>query len=480
MLSRTLTKALPRLSSNPLSAIRRYFSDEKEFRARCPEGVTPADNFGTMALHAGQEPDPIHGSRVPPIYMNTGFIFKDAQDAASKFALQAFGPIYTRIGNPTNDALEKKVAALEGGMAALCVASGHGAQMTAFSNLLNSGDNFISTNKLYGGSYTQFTRQFKQFGWEVRMKDQDDFEGIAAAIDSNTKAIYCESIANPGGIITDVEALSSIAKSAGIPLIVDNTTASPYLIRPFEWGADVVIHSATKFLGGHGNALGGVIVEKGDFDWLADSEKFPIIATPCESYHGLNFAEVFGKDGPVAEMFGTKGKTGMAFAIAARALGLRDMGACISPMNTFLIQMGIETLHVRMERHCANATALAEFLNQHPKIEWVKYAGLESDPGYKLHQKYCPKGAGSLFTFGVKGGYEAAKTVVDSVQMFSLVANLGDTRSLIAHPASMMHSQLGDEAKKTLGAPPDCVRVSVGIEEIEDIIADMDLALSKL
>jgi len=294
----------------------------------------------------------------------------------------------------------------------------------------------------YGGTVTQFTHTFKKLGWEARLCGHDDFEGIEALIDGNTKAIYCESIANPGGIITDLEKISEIAQRHGLPLIVDNTTASPYLIRPFEHGADVVVHSATKFLGGHGNALGGLIVEKGTFDWVAHAEKFPHIGTPCEAYHGLNFAEVFGKDGPVAEMFGTKGQTGMAFAIASRALGLRDIGACISPFNAFLINMGIETLPLRMEKHCENALAVATFLENHPKVDSITYAGLQSSKEYELAKKYCPKGAGSLFAFNVKGGYDAAVRVVNAVGMLSLVANLGDTRSLVAHPASMMHSQV--------------------------------------
>jgi O-acetylhomoserine (thiol)-lyase len=406
--------------------------------------------------------------------MSTGFVFKNSDDAAAKFALQAFGPIYTRITNPTSEALEKKIAALEGGSAAVAVSCGHAAQLLAFSNILQPGDHFIATDKLYGGTYTQFGRQFKQFGWEVSFCGVEDFEGIEKSITPKTKALYCEAVANPGGLVVDLEKLADIAHRHGVPLIVDNTTATPYLVRPFEHGADVIVHSATKALGGHGNAMGGFVVEKGDFDW--GSGKFPIISEPCDSYHGVKLYETFGKDGPVADMLGTKGKTGISFAIAARVLGLRDMGMCISPFNAFLISMGMETLPLRMQKHCDNALAVAQFLEKHEAVSWVRYAGL-GGPNYDLHQKYCPKGAGSLFTFGLKGGYAAGKKLVDSVKMISLVANLGDSRSLIAHPASMMHSQLTDEQREAAGANSDTIRLSIGIEDAEDIISDLRLAL---
>lgn len=448
-----------------------------EFGGRLPDKATPATSFTTMCLYAGQEPDPTTGTRVTPIHQNTGFVFKNTDDAAAKFALQEFGPIYTRIGNPTCDALEKKIAMLEGGMAALSVSSGHAAQMTCFTNLLNAGDNFIATKQLYGGSVTQFQRQFKQFGWEARFFDCDDYEGMRQAIDENTKAIYCESICNPGGVITDLCVLAQLAHSAGLPLIVDNTTATPYLCRPFEYGADIVLHSATKYLSGHGNALCGFIVEKGDFDW-SQGGKFPTLSTPCDSYHGLNFYEVFGKDGPVAGMFGTKGKTGMAFTVGARALGLRDVGACVSPFNAFLVSMGMETLALRMDRHCSNALQVAQFLQRHPEVAYVTYAGLPNSKYSTLARKYCPKGASGLFTFSCTGGYEKAKNVVNSVKMISLVANLGDTRTLIAHPASMMHSQLSDEQKAAAGADPSILRLSIGIEDVDDIINDLNQALS--
>jgi len=355
------------------------------------------------------------------------------------------------------------------------VSSGHAAQLLAFSNLLQSGDHFVTTDKLYGGSVTQFGRQFKQFGWEVTFCPYDDYDGIEKAFTDKTKALYCEAIANPGGLVVDLKKLAEIAHKKGVPLIVDNTTATPYLVRPFEHGADIIVHSATKGLCGHGNAMGGFIVEKGDFDW--GSGKFPIISEPCDSYHGMKMYEVFGKDGPVADMFGTKGKTGLAFIIAARTLGLRDMGMCISPFNAFLISMGMETLPLRMQKHVDNTLAVAKFLEKHEKVSWVRYGGLSSDKSYNLHQTYCPKGAGALFTFGLKGGYSAGKKLVDSVKMISLVANLGDSRTLIAHPASMMHSQLTEEQRQAAGAETETIRISIGIEDEEDIIADLTQAL---
>merc|ERR1719387_2349053 len=361
-------------------------------------------------------------------------------------------------------------------MAALACASGHAAQLLAFSNLCNAGDNFVSAKQLYGGSVTQFSRQFKQFGWEARFANVDDYAGLEAKIDGKTKAVYCESLCNPGGIITDLEKIAEIAHKHGLPLIVDNTSATPCLIRPFEWGADVVIHSTTKFLNGHGNAMGGVIVEKGDFDWSAGG-KFPILAEPCDSYHGMKFYEVFGKNGPVAEMFGTKGKTGLTFIVAARALGLRDMGACAGPFNTFLTTTGMETLPLRMAKHCSNAQKVAEFLKNHPAVSDVTYVGLPSSPYNKLAKKYCPNGCGSLYTFSLKGGYEAGQKVVNTVKMISLVANLGDSRTLVAHPASMMHRQLGPEEQKAAGASPEVVRLTIGLEDPEDIINDLKQAL---
>eukprot|EP00929_Paragymnodinium_shiwhaense_P014770 TRINITY_DN122731_c0_g1_i1.p1 TRINITY_DN122731_c0_g1~~TRINITY_DN122731_c0_g1_i1.p1 ORF type:complete len:449 (-),score=117.23 TRINITY_DN122731_c0_g1_i1:359-1705(-) len=445
----------------------------KEFGGRCPDDA----GFATRCILGGQEPDPTSGARVTPITMSTAFVFKDSDDAAAKFALQAFGPIYSRIGNPTCDALEKKIASLEGGSNCLTVTCGHSAQMLVFSNLMEPGDNFVSINKLYGGSVTQFSRQFKQFGWEVRFTDEDDYAAMEKAIDDKTKAIYCESICNPGGVMTDIQKVADIAHKHKLPLIVDNTTATPYLCRPFEHGADVIVHSLTKFMGGHGNALGGAIVEKGDFDW--SSPKFPVLSAKCDSYHGMVINDVFGMNGPVAEMLGTKGKAGIAFCIAARTLGLRDMGMCLSPMNAFLISTGMETLPLRMDKHCSNALAVAKFLQSHPKVETVTYAGLEGTKYYDMAKKYCPKGASSLFTVSLKGGYKAGKTLVDSVKMISLVANLGDVRTLIAHPASMMHSQLDEEGQRKAGAGPEVIRLSIGIEDPEDIINDFKQALEK-
>lgn len=363
-------------------------------------------------------------------------------------------------------------------MAALAVSSGHAAQVLAFSNLMNSGDNFVTLNKLYGGSITQFKRQFKQFGWEARFVDIDDYDTMEKLVDDKTKAFYCESLCNPEGAIVDLERVAEIAHKNGLPLIVDNTAASPYLCRPFEHGADVIVHSATKFLGGHGNAMGGFIVEKGDFDWKA-SGKFPILGEACEAYHGMNIYDTFGKDGPVAGMFGTQGKTGLSFIIGARALGLRDIGASQAPMNAFIISMGMETLPLRMERHVSNAQKVAEFLEKHPKVARVAYAGLPSDKTHALMKKYAPKGAGALMTFSMKGGFEQAKKVVNSVEMLSLIANLGDTRSLIAHPASMMHRQLSEEDRAKAGAELETIRLSIGIESVDDIIGDLSQALDK-
>jgi O-acetylhomoserine (thiol)-lyase len=448
-----------------------FLRSEATFGGRCPEDA----GFSTKCLYAGQEPDPVSGARTTPITMSTGFVFQDSDDAAAKFALQAFGPIYTRITNPTSDAVEKKIAALEGGSAALAVSSGHAAQMLCFTNIMMPGDHIVSTDKLYGGTVTQFSRQFAQFGWQVTFVSHDDFAGMEAAITPKTKAIYCEAIANPGGLICDIRKYADIAHKHGLPLIVDNTTATPYLCRPFEHGADVIVHSATKGLCGHGNAMGGFIVEKGDFDW--SSGKYPIISEPCASYHGVKMYETFGKDGPVAEMLGTKGVAGISFIITARVLGLRDVGMCISPFNAFLISMGMETLPLRMQKTAENTLATAKFLSSHPKVSWVRYGGLPGATSNELMKTYCPLGAGGLFTFGLKGGYDAGKYFVDNVKMISLVANLGDSRTLVAHPASMMHSQLTEEQRKAAGAETETIRISIGLEDAKDIIADLKQAI---
>src|ERR1700744_2476552 len=417
--------------------------------------------FGTLSVHAGAQPDPATGARATPIYQTTAYVFEDADHAAALFNLQVFGNIYSRIMNPTNSVLEERVAALEGGRAALAVASGHAAQLIAFHPLMNPGDHFVAARQLYGGSITQFKHSFAKFDWHVTFADCQKPDTFKAAITPKTKALYVESIANPGGIITDLEHIAKIAHDAGVPLIVDNTMATPYLIRPIEWGADIVLHSATKFLGGHGNSMGGVIVDGGKFDW--GSGKFPSLSDPNPSYHGMKMWETFGD---------------MANAIPTRVLGLRDLGPAISPMNSFLIQTGIETLPLRVQKHCDNALAVAKWLKANDKVAWVNYAGLEDSPQYALHQKYCPKGAGSVFTFGLKGGYEAGIKLVNSVKLFSHVANIGDTRSLIIHPASTTHRQLSDEDRARAGAGNDVVRLSIGIEDVADIIADLEQGMA--
>jgi O-acetylhomoserine (thiol)-lyase len=417
--------------------------------------------FNTLSVHAGAQPDPATGARATPIYQTTAFVFEDADQAAALFNLQVFGNIYTRIMNPTTAVLEERVAALENGRAGLACASGHAAQLLAFHTLMGPGDEIVAARQLYGGSVNQLSHGFAKFDWHVRWADGRDPETFRKAITPKTKLVFIESIANPGGIITDIAAIAAIAHEAGVPLIVDNTFGSPYLMRPIEWGADIVVHSATKFLGGHGNSMGGVIVDGGKFDW--GSGKFPSLSEPCPSYHGMKLWETFGD---------------MAFAIACRVLGLRDLGPAISPMNSFLILTGIETLPLRMQRHCDNALAVARWLKADPRIAWVNYAGLEDNDCYALHKKYCPKGAGAVFTFGVKGGYEAGKKLVNGVKLFSHLANVGDTRSLIIHPASTTHRQLSDEDRVKAGAGGDVIRLSIGIEDIADIIADLDQALA--
>ena len=392
--------------------------------------------FATLSIHAGARPDPTTGARITPIYQTTAFVFDDVDHAASLFGLQAFGNIYTRITNPTTAALEERVAALEGAPAALAVASGHAAQAIAFHTLLQPGDEFIASTKLYGGSINQFNHAFKSFGWQVRWADPDHPDTFRAALSDKTKAIFMELIANPGGVISDIEAVAAIAREARIPLIVDNTLATPYLIKPIDFGADIVVHSATKYLGGHGNSMGGVIVDCGTFDWAGDN-RYPLLSAPRPEYNGMILSETFGN---------------FAFAIACRVLGLRDLGPAISPFNSFLILTGIETLSLRMQRHCDSTLAVARHLAAHPKVGWVSYAGLEGNRHHALAQKYCPRGAGGVFTFGVSGGYVAGVELVKKLQLFSHVANIGDTRSLVIHPASTTHRQLTDE-QKTPPAP---------------------------
>ncbi|MFO1170856.1 MAG: O-acetylhomoserine aminocarboxypropyltransferase [Hyphomicrobiaceae bacterium] len=421
-----------------------------------------APKFDTLAIHAGAKPDPATGARATPIYQTTSYVFNDAAHAASLFALEAFGNIYTRIMNPTQGVLEERIAALEGGTAALAVASGHAAQFLVFHTLMEPGDEFVATRQLYGGSINQFGQSFKKMGWHVKWADGTDIKSIEAAVTPKTKAIYCESIANPGGIVMDLPAIAAVAKKAGVPLIVDNTLATPYLCRPKEHGADIIVHSATKFLGGHGNSIAGLIVDCGTFDWMK-SGKYASLSEPNPSYNGMKLGETFGN---------------FAFAIACRVLGLRDIGPAIAPLNAFLVQTGIETLPLRMARHCENAQAVAEWLVKHPKVAWVNYAGLPDNKFHALAKKICPKGAGAVFTFGLKGGYDAGVKLVSSVKLFSHVANIGDTRSLIIHPASTTHSQVPKENLAAAGAAPDVVRLSVGLEDKADIITDLETALA--
>jgi O-acetylhomoserine (thiol)-lyase len=430
----------------------------------------PTDNepggepgFATLAIHAGAAPDPSTGARVTPIYQTTSYVFNNVDHAAALFNLEVFGNIYTRIGGPTQAVLEQRVAALEGGTAALAVASGHAAQAVLFHTLMQPGDEFVAGRQLYGGSVNQFNHAFKNFDWKVVWADATRPETFAEAISPRTKAIFCESIANPGGIVVDLPAIAAIAKQAGVPLVVDNTLATPYLCRPKDFGADIVVHSLTKFMGGHGNSIGGAIVDCGTYDWLASKKMYPALQDPNPSYNGMRMAETFGN---------------FAFALACRVLGLRDLGPAISPFNAFLILTGIETLPLRMAKHCENALAVATYLSEHPQVAWVNYAGLPANPCHALAKKICPKGAGSVFTFGLRGGYEAGVRLVSNVRLLSHLANIGDVRSLIIHPASTTHRQLTDEQRVKAGAGPEVVRLSVGLENVEDIIADLDQALA--
>ena len=421
----------------------------------------------TQTVHAGTAPDPTTNARVTPIYQTASYVFDDTSHAARLFGLQEFGNIYSRIMNPTNDALEGKITALEGGVGALAVASGHAAQFLAFYTLMDAGCNIVAANKLYGGSLNQIGNAIDKFSWEGRFVDASDPAKVAAAIDDKTRCVFIESLANPGGVVQDIAAIAKVAHDAGVPLIVDNTMASPALCRPIEHGADIVVHSTTKFLNGHGNAVGGVIVDSGKFDWKA-SDKFPSLTQPNPSYHGAVLADALAPIGPIS------------FIVGCRVLGLRDFGPAMAPFNAFLALTGMETLGLRMERHCENALALATWLKDHPKIDWVSYAALADDPYNMLCNQYLGGKGGAVFTFGLKGGYDAGVKLVESVEMFSHLANIGDTRSLIIHPASTTHSQLSDDELVTAGAGPDVVRVSVGIEHIDDIIADISQALEQV
>lgn len=419
--------------------------------------------FETLSVHAGASPDPVTGARMTPIYQTTSYVFDDVDHAASLFNLQVPGFIYSRLTNPTVSVLEERMAALEAGRGATATASGHAAQILTLFPLMAPGDDFVAASKLYGGSINQFGHAIRKFGWSATFVDPDDPENFRSAIGPRTKALFIESLANPGGIVVDVEAVANVARDAGIPLIVDNTLATPCLCRPIELGADLVVHSTTKFLSGNGTAIGGVVVDSGRFDWL-QGDKFPSLSKPAPEYHGLVFGETFGD---------------LAFTIYGHAVGLRDLGPSQSPFNAWLTLLGIETLALRMERHCANAQAVAEWLETHPAVSWVSYAGLESSPYHALQQKIMPRGAGAVLTFGLKAGYDAGIRLVEGVELFSHLANIGDTRSLIIHPASTTHRQLSEEQQIGAGAGPDVVRLSVGIESIDDIIADLEQALER-
>ena len=415
----------------------------------------------TLCLHAGQIPDPVTGARAVPIYQTTSYVFDDAEHAASLFNLQTFGNVYVRLTNPTTAVFEERVAALENGRAALAVSSGMAAQMTAILTLMEQGDHLVSAKALYGGTFTQFDYTFRKMGIETTFVDSDDPENYLKAITPKTKALYAETIGNPTNNVLDIEAVGKIAAEHGIPLIVDNTFATPYLCKPMDFGADIVVHSATKFMGGHGTSMGGVLVESGRFDY--SNGNFPGMMEPSEGYHGIRFYETFGDFG---------------FVTKARCENLRTLGQALSPFNAFMLLQGLETLPVRMDRHCENALAVAEFLRDHPSVEWVNYAGLDDSPYRALVDKYLPKGASAIMTFGIRGGSEAGVKFIDNVQFMSHLANVGDARTLIIHPASTTHRQLSEEQQIAAGITPDMVRISVGLETLDDILWDLDQALA--
>ena len=423
----------------------------------------PTYGFDTLQVHAGARPDPATGARQVPIYQTTAYVFRDAEHAAKLFNLQEVGYIYSRLTNPTVAALQERIATLEGGTGGVCCSSGHAAQLMALFPLMTPGKNIVASSRLYGGTITQFSQTIKRFGWSATFVDIDDAEAVKAAIDDDTRAIFCETIANPGGHIADLDGLAAIADAAGIPLIVDNTTATPYLCRPIEHGATIVVHSTTKYLTGNGTVTGGCVVDSGKFDWAAN-DKFPSLSQPEPAYHGMKFAEVFGP---------------MAFTFHGIAIGLRDLGMTMNPQAAHYTLMGIETLSLRMDRHVENAVKIATWLESDPRVDYVTYAGLASSPYANLVPKICPKGAGALFTIAVKGGYEACIKLVDNLEIFSHVANLGDARSLVIHPASTTHRQLAEAQQVAAGAGPNIVRLSIGIETAEDLIADLDQALAK-
>src|SRR5579884_2504324 len=417
--------------------------------------------FNSRALHAGYSPDPTTGARAVPLYQSTSFVFKDSDHGARLFALQEFGNIYTRIMSPTTDVLEQRIASLENGAAALATSSGQAAQFLTISSLLDAGDELVSASTLYGGTYTQFDVSFRKLGYNVKFVEPDDPENFRKAITPKTKCLYGETISNPRGNVLDIEAIAKIGHDNGIPLVIDNTFATPYVCRPIDYGADIVVHSLTKFIGGHGNSIGGMIVDGGKFDW--NNGKFPQLTEPSRAYHGMKFSEVFGN---------------LAFIIRARVEGLRDIGPCMSPFNSFLFLHGVETLTMRMDRHLANTMAVAQHLEKHSTVSWVKYPSLPSSPYYALAQKYTPKGAGAVFSFGIKGGYDAGKRFIDNLKIFSQLANVGDARSLVIHPASTTHQQLSAAEQQAAGVTPDLVRLSIGLEDIDDLIWDVDQALA--
>jgi O-acetylhomoserine (thiol)-lyase len=424
---------------------------------------TPSYGFDTLQVHAGSQPDPATGARQTPIYQTTAYVFRDAEHAAALFNLQEVGFIYSRLTNPTVAVLQERIATLEGGAGAICCSSGHAAQIMALFPLMGPGRNIVVSTRLYGGTVTQFSQTIRRFGWSATFVDFDDTDAVRAAIDDDTRAIFCESLANPGGYITDLDAVAAIADEAGLPLIVDNTSGTPYLCRPIDHGATLVVHSTTKFLTGNGTVTGGAIVDSGRFDWAA-SGKFPSLSEPEPAYHGLKFAETFGP---------------LAFTFHSIAVGLRDLGMTMNPQAAHYTLLGIETLSLRMERHVENAVKVATWLENDPRVESVTYAGLPSSPYHERVARICPRGAGALFTFALKGGYEACVRLVDNVEIFSHVANLGDTRSLIIHSASTTHRQLTPEQQEAAGAAPNVVRLSIGIEDADDLIADLDQALGK-
>jgi O-acetylhomoserine (thiol)-lyase len=419
-------------------------------------------HFDTLAVHGGQTLDPTTNSRAVPVYQTTSYAFNDADHAARLFALEEFGNIYTRIMNPTTDVFEKRITALEGGAAGLALSSGQAAETLTVLTLAKAGDEIVSTTSLYGGTYNLFHYTLPKLGITVRFVDAADFDAIRNAINERTKALYSETIGNPKLDITDIARLAEIAHENNLPLIIDNTCASPALCRPIDWGADIIINSATKFIGGHGTSIGGVIVDAGKFDWRA-SGRFPDFTAPDPSYHGISYTEAFGP---------------LAFITKARVQGLRDTGACLSPFNAFLLLQGAETLHLRMQRHSENALTVARYLGSQAEVEWVNYPGLESSKYYELAEKYLPNGAGALITFGIRGGYEAGKSFINNLKLFSLLANIGDAKSLVIHPASTTHQQLAEEEQRATGVTPELVRLSVGIEDVRDIIADLDQALT--